>query len=132
MIGAHNPYQAYQQTRVETANPLQLVIMMYDGAIRFSNLAKKAMEKKDIQNTNYYLQRTQDIINELIITLNPEAGEISRNLERLYEYVNYSLIQANLNKDQAMLDNAIAILTTLRSGWVELGPAPKKAVGDSQ
>lgn len=129
MINATNPYQMYQQTRVETANPLQLVVMLYDGALRFSHQAKKAMEEKDIQKTNYYLLRTQDIVNELLVSLDPEAGEISQNLERLYEYINYSLLQANLNKDIVMLDNAISVLTTLRSAWMELRPNVQKVVG---
>lgn len=131
MIQQANPYLRYQQTKIETSSPLQLVIMLYDGAIRFAHQAQKAIEKKDIQQTNYNLQRAQDIVDELTVTLNPDAGEISQNLARLYEYVSYSLVQANLNKDSQMIENAVSVLTTLRSAWAELRPTAPRAVGDN-
>jgi flagellar protein FliS len=129
MINQPNPYLRYQQTRVETAGPLQLVIMLYDGAIRFINQGKQAMINHDFSQTNTALKRAEDIIDELTITLNPAAGEITDNLARLYEFVNYRLIQANVKKEPEMLDDAVRVLSTLRSAWVELQAPDKEAVG---
>lgn len=130
MLGT-NPYERYQQTRVETAGPLQLIIMLYDGAIRFTRQANQAIETHDYAKANEYLKRTQDIIDELIVSLNPDAGEISQNLGRIYEYINYQLLQANIKKDSAPLESVDRILTTLRSGWSEIkGSSKKAAVGD--
>ena len=124
-----NPYQSYQRTRVETASPLQLVIMLYDGALRYMNHAKQALNAKDVVRSNELLQKAQDIISELTITLNPEAGEITANLAGLYEYVDYCLIQANIKKDPEWLEPPIQIMSTLRSGWAELQVPTAKVVG---
>ena len=130
MISAANPYQLYQQTKVETSSPLHLVVMLYDGAIRFANQAIQAMNQKDITKTNESLKRVQDIVDELMVSLNPEAGEIAQNLCQLYEYMNYRLIQANISKNSAELEDVVKILSVLRSGWAELEKQAPKAVGD--
>lgn len=129
MISQPNPYLRYQQTRVETANPLQLVVMLYDGAIRFINQAKQAMVNKEIEHANESLKRAQAIVDELTVTLDPAAGEISTDLAKLYEFVNYRLIQANIKKDPEMLDDAVRVLSTLRSAWVELQAPDREVVG---
>ena len=129
MINQANPYKRYQQTRVETAGPLQLVIMLYDGAIRFVHQAQQAILDKKPMLANEYLQRAQDIVNELMITLNPEAGEIAANLRSLYEFMIYRLVQANLRKDPEMLEDVAGLLSTLRSAWAELQIPAKEAVG---
>jgi flagellar protein FliS len=87
------------------------------------------MANHDLAQTNNALKRAQDIIDELTITLNPAAGELTTNLARLYEYINYRLIQANVKKEPEMLDDAIRVLSTLRSAWVELQAPDKEAVG---
>lgn len=129
MLNATNPYQFYQKTQIETASPLHLVVMLYDGAIRFINQGKLAIINKNINQANESLKRAQDIVDELTVTLDPGAGEIAVNLARLYEFVNYRLIQANIKKDPEMLNEALNILMTLRSAWVELQTPAKEAVG---
>lgn len=125
MFAADNPYERYRQTRIQTASPLELVIMMYDGAIRFINQAKKVLAEKDYVTANKALQRAQDIIDELNISLNPEAGEIAANLRSLYVYINQRLIEANMKKDGKILDEVLQLLTTLRSSWTELQAAKR-------
>lgn len=127
MFREDNPYERYRQTQIQTASPLDLIIMMYDGAIRFINQAKKALAEKKFAPANNALQRAQDIIDELNINLNPEAGEIAANLRNLYLFINRRLIEANVKKDGEILDEALKLLTTLRSSWVELQAAKKPA-----
>src|SRR5690554_5699576 len=104
MFREDNPYERYRQTQIQTASPLDLIIMMYDGAIRFINQAKKALAEKEFAPANNALQRAQDIIDELNINLNPEAGEIAANLRNLYLFINQRLIEANVKKDGEILE----------------------------
>jgi flagellar protein FliS len=127
MLTGNNPYERYRQTQIQTAGQLDLIIMMYDGAIRFINQAKKALADKEFIPANKAMQRAQDIIDELNISLNPEAGEIAANLRNLYLFINRRLIEANVKKDGEILDEALKLLTTLRSSWVELQAAKKPA-----
>ena len=127
MFREDNPYERYLQTQIQTASPLDLIIMMYDGAIRFINQAKKALADKEFIPANKAMQRAQDIIDELNISLNPEAGEIATNLRNLYVFINQRLIQANVKKDEKILDEVLQLLTTLRSSWTGLQAARKPA-----
>jgi flagellar protein FliS len=122
----NNPYKRYRQTQVETAGPLELIIMLYDGAIRFCNQAKLAIEEKNLNQANQMLQRAQDIIDELNINLNMEAGEIAVNLRSLYQFISTKLVEANIKKDLTLLNQMIALLTDLRSSWVELQSSQKQ------
>ncbi len=127
MFNMSNPYERYRQTQIQTAGPLELIIMMYDGAIRFTNQAKKALAEKEFGQANTALQRAQDIVDELNFSLNPEAGEIAVNLRSLYTFINQRLLQANVKKDGKILDEVLQLLTTLRSSWAELQTAKKPA-----
>ncbi|KNF09638.1 flagellar protein FliS [Gottschalkia purinilytica] len=113
-----NPYQKYQQNSIVTASPEQLTLMLYDGAIKFMNMAKLYMEEKNIQETHNSIMRAQDIINELNITLNMNYG-ISKNLRSLYTYILEKLIDANLKKDYSILDEVISLVEDLRDTWKE-------------
>ncbi|NLW55512.1 MAG: flagellar export chaperone FliS [Firmicutes bacterium] len=128
MFRENNPYKRYRQTQVGTASPLELIIMMYDGAIRFCHQAETAIEEQNYSQANRMLQRAQDIIDELNINLNMEAGEIAINLRNLYEFINSKLFEANIKKDCTLLRQAVALLTELRSSWVELQTAQRQAV----
>jgi flagellar protein FliS len=121
-----NPYKRYRQTQVETAGPLELIIMMYDGAIRFCNQAKGAIQEDNYNEANRLLQRAQDIVDELNFSLNMEAGEIANRLRSLYDFINSKLIEANVNKDPALIDQMVELLTELRSSWSELQHGNKK------
>ena len=88
MFGETNPYKRYQQAQVETANPLDLIIMMYDGTLKFLNQAKMAIEEKKIEPAHNAIQRAHRIIDELNFSLNMEAGgEVAENLRRFYQYI---------------------------------------------
>ncbi|GAA0472313.1 flagellar export chaperone FliS [Alkalibacillus silvisoli] len=111
-------YQAYQQNSVSTASPGELTLQLYNGCIKFIKVAKKAIETEDVQKKNEHLQKAQNIIAELMMTLNPEY-EISNQLMPLYDYINYCLREANVHNDGAKLGEAQKMVEQLRDTWKE-------------
>lgn len=111
-----SPYKAYQQSSVQTASPAQLVIMLYDGAIRFTRAGVEAIhnQKYDVANTS--LKKAQSIINELIASLNFDYA-ISHDMVRIYEYMLHLLIQANMKKQPEFAEEALGYLQDLGETW---------------
>ena len=120
-----NPQLKYLQVAVQTASPEKLLLMLYDGVVKYVNLAKVCMKAKEAEATNSFIGKAQDIINEFIVTLNMDY-EISKNLYRIYDFLNWRLVQANLKKDPALLDVVIEILIDLRATWNEAAFIVKK------
>ncbi len=115
-----NPYTAYHRTNVETADQRQLILMLYDGAIRFMRQAVTSIEGKDMEAAHNYLIRARDIVTELLSTLKPEkGGQVGENLKNLYVYMFNRLVEANLNKDKAGVEEVIGLMLTLREGWAQ-------------
>ncbi|HHX01626.1 MAG TPA: flagellar export chaperone FliS [Firmicutes bacterium] len=112
--------QTYKQVQVSTASAGELILMLFDGAIRFANQALSCMEQSDLAGANDKLLKAQDIVYELIVALNLEVGEIARNLYRLYMFINQLLIQANVSKDPKLVQQAVGMLTELRTMWHEV------------
>ena len=96
---ANNAYAKYKEQSVNTATPEELTLMLYNGCIKFINLAEVFMDDKNIEKANLNIIKAQDIISELNITLNLDY-EISDNLRLLYEFVRERLLEANLRKDK--------------------------------
>ncbi len=118
MYGGVNGHQRYLETAVETAHPARLVVMLYDGALRFLNQAREAMEQRNYEEQNLYLQKTQRILAELISSLDfTKGGEVAENLFRIYTYLYNQLVQANLQDDPLKVQQAIALLSELREAW---------------
>jgi len=111
-------YDQYRKASVETVTPEKLLIMLYDGAIRKLDNAKKALEDKDINRAHQEIIKVEDIIIELMSTLNMDY-EISHNLFVLYEYLYNQLVQANFKKDSGMLSEVQSFLMELRETWSE-------------
>lgn len=108
----------YLEAQVKTASPIQLVCMLYDGAIKFANFALAGIKEKNIEKKTVNIVKTEKIINELRISLNFEkGGEISTNLDKLYDFMYTYLIDANANEDIAKLEHVIRILSMLRESW---------------
>ncbi len=132
-----NNADTYKRQQVLTASPEKLILMLYNGCLKFINEARSGIEEKDILKTNTACQKAQDIVDELVLSLNMDI-EISKELARLYEYVNYEIIQANLKKDVVHLDNAKLVIGNIREGWTAAmktvsasGTQPQKVSGDS-
>jgi flagellar secretion chaperone FliS len=121
--------QAYSRTQVQSQSPLELVVMLYDGAIRFLNMAAEGMRQKDLQAKRQGMSNAMAIIGELQNTLNmQEGGEVAESLDRLYSYIISRLLDANLKRDPAPLEEAIRLLRPLRDAWAEIaGPGGQPA-----
>ncbi|MCC6177636.1 MAG: flagellar export chaperone FliS [Chloroflexi bacterium] len=131
-----SPYQQYQATTVETASPVDLVVMLYQGAHRFIRQALAAIETHDIQTAHRGFLRAQDIITELAGSLSAEeGGEISEQLRALYEYMHRRLVEANCHKDPAPAREVLGMLRELGSAWQQIaaqqrqGQAPTPSPG---
>lgn len=111
-----NPYQQYKENAILTASPEELVLMLYNGIIRFIEEAKGAIEKKDYMAANNSIQRAQDIITELMLTLDMNY-DISKNLYSLYDYMLRRLIDANVKKDVTILEEVKGFVIELRDTW---------------
>ncbi|ANS76094.1 flagellar protein FliS [Paenibacillus yonginensis] len=115
-------YQAYQRNKYQTASPHKLILMLYSGAINFAEKGKQAITDNNIADTNKWIQKVQDIIYELVSSLNPKAGgEIAHNLNQLYMYMIQQLIDANVNKKVEKVEEVIGLLKELQSAWEEIG-----------
>lgn len=118
MYGGVNGHDRYLETAVETASPARLIVMLYDGAIRFINEAIYAMQQRDYETQNTRLQRAQKILAELISSLDfDKGGEIAENLFRLYTYMYNQLVEANINDDAARLEHVVGLMSEIREAW---------------
>lgn len=113
-----SPYEKYRQSSVQTSTPEQLVIMLYDGAIRFVRAGLAGLDNSNYETVNLNLGKAQTIISELMSTLD-HSIEISKNLFALYEYMNHLLITANIQKSKEPAEEAIGYLTELRQTWLQ-------------
>lgn len=111
----HEGYSQYRQTAIHTASPEQLVIMLYDGAIRFVEEARQQMEAGGAGDV--LLSRVEDIIIELMVTLNHEASEVSGTLSSLYNYFLSRLATARGRRDLAALVEVRELMRELRSAF---------------
>ncbi len=126
-----NLYSAYERTHVETAEQRQLIMLLYDGAIRFSRKAATRIDATDVEAAHNYLIRARDIVSELLATLKPEkAGELGENLKRLYVYIFNRLVEANLTKNKAIVEEVIHLMSTLREGWAGIKPVSSQNRGE--
>jgi flagellar protein FliS len=109
---------AYQDTTVSTQTRGRLIVLLYEGAIKFSKLAISEIEAGNWEAKGRYINRAIDIINELNAVLDMEAGgEIAQNLRRLYAFMVRHLGEANMKRDPQMIREVIAMLAELNEGW---------------
>jgi len=122
----------YKEMSVLSAKPEQLILMLYDGALRFLRLAIKGLEEKNLESAHNNLIRTQNILTELIASLNfDKGGEIALNLFRIYEFMHFTLVQANVKKKPEPARKIYEQLKTLRESWHAALKNQKKGSGDS-
>jgi flagellar protein FliS len=110
--------EAYQQTAIGTQSKGRLIVMLYDGAIKFMKLAIQELEAGDYAAKGQYINRAQDILNELNAVLDTEAGgEIALNLRRLYLFIGRRLSEANVQRDPQMIRELIGLMEELNQSW---------------
>ncbi|AJY74510.1 flagellar export chaperone FliS [Paenibacillus beijingensis] len=114
-----SPYQKYQQLSAQTATPIQLVLMLYDGAIRFTKQGISGIETKQYEHANEYLCKAESVIHELTAALDFNYP-ISKDLARIYEYLLYQLIQANIKKEARIATEVLGLLQELRDAWKQI------------
>ncbi|WP_139996966.1 flagellar export chaperone FliS [Paenibacillus paridis] len=119
----NSPYQIYQQSSVQTANGGQLIIMLYEGAIRFTKAGIEGIQTRNYEKANTSLKKAQAIIHELIAALNYDY-EISKDLLQIYEYLLYQLIESNMKKNEVMAHDVVAHLVELRDVWKQVIKGP--------
>ena len=122
-----NMQQAYKNS-IYTATPAELTLMLYNGAIKFCNLALEAFEQKNIQNISNNLIKAQNIIQELEITLNDQY-EISKEIRPLYRYIYELLVKANISKEPEKVQEAKELIVEFRDTWKEVMILAKKGKG---
>ena len=116
-----NTPNAYLKTKVMTASPEQLQLMLYDGAIRFCEQARTAIEEKNIEGSFKLLTKAQKIVLEMCAGMREEVDpDICANMRRLYMFSYDRLLVANIKKDIKALDEALKILREMRETWVLL------------
>lgn len=117
---ANNAYNAYKTNSVNYASKEQLLLMIVDGAVKFSKIAKQGIEEKDIKKAHENIIKTQNIFYELMATLDVEkGGEWAENLMRVYDFIVQRLLQANLKKDAKIMDEIIPVIEDIRDTWHE-------------
>ncbi|MBV5318098.1 MAG: flagellar export chaperone FliS [Desulfobulbaceae bacterium] len=115
-----NPYSKYQQNQVLSASPEQILLMLFDGAIRFTRQAMLALEEDNIAGFGHGISKSMAIIAEFSNSLDHAiGGEIAENLDALYNFMIRELTQANLHKDIEKLRVVDKLLVDLRSTWGE-------------
>jgi flagellar protein FliS len=113
-----SPFGAYTKTGVITASREKILMMLYDGAIRFLKMAIAANDSKNLSEKNLYIGKTMDIVNELRASLNHKEGQdVAANLEGLYEFIQDRLLKGSIANEPNSLNEALGILNTLRTAW---------------
>ncbi|WNS42670.1 flagellar export chaperone FliS [Paenibacillus sp. MMS20-IR301] len=113
-----SPYDKYRQSSVQTSSPAQLLLMMFDGAIRFGKAALEGIDSADFNKVSTNLGKAQTIVNELITTLD-NSYEVSKGLASMYEYINHLFIESNIKKSKEQAEEAIGYLMDLRQTFAQ-------------
>lgn len=112
-------YAMYGNNRITTASPAELTLMLYEGAIKFCNIAIMGIEKSDVQKAHNNIVKTQRIIEEFQITLNHDYA-VAEDFDRVYNYLMARLREANIKKDKEILEEVLRHLRTMRDTWKEV------------
>lgn len=123
-----NQMNHYKNSQILNASPEQILIMLYDGAIRFCREAQTAMEEGDLRRQAERISRAMAIVSEFSNTLDHQTGgEIAENLDALYAFMNRELVRANLEKDPTGVKTVENLLSGLRETWMEAIEVNRKA-----
>lgn len=122
---ASKGYGAYANSKITTASPADLILMLYEGAIKFCNIAIAAVEEKDIVKAHTNIMKVERIIEELQGSLDYKYAT-AKDFNEVYTYLMYRLQQANIKKDKEMLEEVLKHLRTMRDTWKEVMKLAKK------
>lgn len=114
-----NAYNIYKNNSVNHASKEQLLLMLLDGAVKFAKRGKLAIREKDIKVAHDSLTRTQDIFTELRVSLDTSSGEWAKQIFDVYGFINEKLFEANLKKDEKIIDEVMPLIEEVRDIWNE-------------
>lgn len=114
-----NPYAQYKNNAIATATPAELTLMLYEGAIKFGNIAIKAIEENDIEKAYRNIVKVQDIIAEFRNTLDFKYP-VAKDFDRVYEYLERRLVEANMTKDKEIMEEVVKHIRSMRDTWKEV------------
>ena len=114
-------HDQYRKNQISTSSQGRLILMMYEGAIKFTSLAIESMAKGDVANQGKYIQKAHDIVNELSLALDfKKGGDVAPRLESLYQFALSQLTLANIKSDKKPLQAVLNILSPLLEAWTQL------------
>lgn len=125
-MAMNNPYAQYNNSKILTASPAELTLMLYEGAIKFCNIAITAIEQKDLMKAHANIIKVENIITEFRSTLNFKYP-VAKDFENVYAYIFDRLVEANLHKDPEILNEVLEHLRVMRDTWKEVMRLTKKA-----
>ena len=126
MTQANKAYAAYASNKILTASPAELTLMLYEGAIKFANIAIAAMENNDVEKAHNNVIKVRNIILEFQSTLN-YSYPVSQDFNNVYEYLKFRLTEANLHKEPEIMEEILGHLRTMRDTWKEVMELNKMA-----
>ncbi len=118
-MAANNPYAAYQNSKIMTASPAELTLMLYDGCIKFCNIAVMGIEENDIEKAHNNIVKAERIIQEFRNTLDHKYP-VWEDFDRVYDYLLRRLHEANIKKDVEIMEEVLKHLRTMRDTWKEV------------
>lgn len=118
-MALNNGYAAYANSKIMTASPAELTLMLYEGAIKFCNIAIRAVEEKDVPKAHENIMKVENIISEFQATLNHKYP-VAKDFDEVYTYLKRRLLEANLKKDKEILEEVLKHLRTMRDTWKEV------------
>ena len=121
-----NPYEEYQRNKILTASPAEITLMLYEGAIKFCNIAIMAIEQNDMEKAHINIMKTQRIVEEFRNTLDRKY-QVAEEFDKIYVYVLQRLFEANIKKDKEILEEVNTHLRSLRDTWKEVMKRCNKA-----
>ena len=114
-----NAYAQYNNSKILTASPAELTLMLYDGAIKFCNIAIRGIEENDIQKAHTNIVKVENIISEFQATLNHKYP-VAKDFDEVYKYLKERLLEANVKKDKEILEEVLDHLRGMRDTWKEV------------
>ncbi len=114
-------HNEYRQNEIATSSQGKLIVMMYEGALKFVSLAIEGIDDQDLSKKGKYINKAHDIINELSCALDmKKGGDVAQKLESLYQFILHQLTLANIKSDRKTLESIINVITPLMEAWKEL------------
>ncbi len=122
----NNAFNVYKNNSVNYASKEQLLLMLVDGAVKFSKIARDGLSEKNISKSHENLVKVQDIFTELMVTLDQNTGDWAKEIYRVYDFIKTRLFEINLKKDLAMMDELMPVIESVRDTWHEAYEVSKK------